>query len=255
MIQVVAAAGLGAVVGLVLGALGGGGAILTVPAMVYLLDVPAQAATTASLVVVGVASATSAVLHARAGAVRWRTALVFVATGIPASLLGTWANRGVDPRLLLTVFATVMLLSAAAMVRGLATRRRDVPGGAPRRAVPAVVVGGTVTGFLTGFLGVGGGFVIVPALVIALGLAMPVAVGTSLVVIALNSVVALVARAGTLAVDWSIVVPFTAGAVLASALGRPITSRLPARVLQGAFAGLLVVVAVAVLLDSTGVIG
>ncbi len=250
---VAAAAGLGVVVGLVLGALGGGGAILTVPGMVYLLGVPAKAATAASLVVVGVASATSSVLHARAGAVRWKTALIFVATGTPASLLGTWANRGVDPRILLTSFAVVMLLSAVAMVRHLVTGGAGA--GAPRRTVIGMVIGGTVTGFLTGFLGVGGGFVIVPALVLAFGLAMPVAVGTSLVVIALNSAVALVARTGSISLDWSVVAPFTLGAVLASALGRPIASRLPPRVLQGVFAGLLVLVAAAVLLESTGVIG
>lgn len=253
--QVAGAAGLGVVVGLVLGALGGGGAILTVPAMVYLLGVPARAATAASLVVVGVASATSAVLHARAGAVRWKTALVFVATGIPASLLGTWANQGVDPRLLLSAFAVVMLVAATAMLRRLRRPRDTGDNRAPRHTTLKLIAGGTLTGFLTGFLGVGGGFVIVPALVLAFGLTMPIAVGTSLVIIALNSVVALLARTGSIWLDWSIVAPFTIGAVLASALGRPIASRVPVRVLQGAFAGLLVVVAVAVLLESTGVLG
>lgn len=248
------AAGLGVAVGLVLGALGGGGAILTVPAMVYLLGVPAKAATAASLVVVGVASATSGALHARAGAVRWKIALIFVATGVPASLLGTWTNQGLDPRVLLSAFAVVMLVSAAAMLRRLRRPRASSGSSTPRHTTLKLVAGGTLTGFLTGFLGVGGGFVIVPALVLAFRLTMPIAVGSSLVIIALNSVVALLARTGSISLDWSIVAPFTIGAALASALGRPIASQVPARVLQGAFAGLLVVVAVAVLLRSTGML-
>ncbi|PWJ47873.1 hypothetical protein SAMN06264364_13448 [Quadrisphaera granulorum] len=292
---------LGVAVGLVLGVLGGGGAILTVPALVYLLGMPAREATVASLVIVGVAAATSSATHARAGAVRWGAALVFVAVGVPATVAGAALNHRVPAGVVLVSFAVVMLTSAAAMVyrslhraapiaaeelcAPLAPARRD--GGAlgslgaedvrgpvavrapvappcptthnvgPSRRCKAlsVVAAGLLVGLLTGFLGVGGGFVIVPALVLALGLAMPVAVGTSLVVIALNSGVSLLARAGTAHFDWAVIVPFTLGAVAASFAGRPLAARLSARTAGLAFAGMLVLVAAYILLRSAGALG
>jgi len=295
------AVALGAAVGLVLGVLGGGGAILTVPALVYLLGMPAAEATTASLVIVGVAAATSSLTHARAGAVRWGTALVFVAVGVPATVAGAALNHRAPAELVLVSFAVVMLASAAAMAHRslkrpahtgpekptvtagqaattggeLAVSRTDGNEGAvalrapaaptrtgaspavtvPRRRAVQIALAGLLVGLLTGFLGVGGGFVIVPALVLALGLAMPVAVGTSLVVIALNSGVSLLARAGTAHFDWAVIVPFTLGAVAASLAGRPLAARLSPRTASLSFAGLLALVAAYILLQSTGVLG
>lgn len=297
------AVALGVAVGLVLGVLGGGGAILTVPALVHLLGMPAAEATTASLVIVGVAAATSSLTHARAGAVRWGTALVFVGVGVPATVAGAALNHRAPAAVVLVSFAVVMLASAAAMVHrtlkrpaspavvrllapagrvstaggglvadgavgaegaggAVAVRAPAAPPRTParqpltarrRRAVP-VAFAGLVVGLLTGFLGVGGGFVIVPALVLVLGLSMPVAVGTSLVVIALNSGVSLLARAGTAHFDWAVIVPFTVGAVAASFAGRPLAARLSPRAASLSFAGLLGLVAVYILLQSTSVL-
>lgn len=292
------AVALGVAVGLVLGVLGGGGAILTVPALVYLLGMPASEATAASLVIVGVAAATSSLTHARAGAVHWGTALVFVAVGVPATVAGAALNHQAPPTVVLVSFAVVMLASAAAMVHRTLKRRAPTASERPedraalvgtieselpvsgassteamvavraptraaarplvaarRRRAVQVALAGLLVGLLTGFLGVGGGFVIVPALVLALGLSLPVAVGTSLVVIALNSGVSLLARASTAHFDWAIIVPFSLGAVAASFAGRPLAARLSPRAASLSFAGLLVLVAAYILLQSTGLLG
>jgi uncharacterized membrane protein YfcA len=109
---------------------------------------------------------------------------------------------------------------------------------------------GTSVGFMTGFFGVGGGFVVVPGLVLALGFRMGEAVGTSLLVIAINSALALAARGGVVAVDWGVVIPFTATAMAGSLLGNWVAGRVPASVLVRAFAGLLVLLALYVAMRS-----
>lgn len=286
MVALVAA--LGAIIGVSLGALGGGGSVLTVPALVYALGEPAAQATTASLVIVGVTSLAGAVGHARAGRVRWGAGVAFGVAGVLTSFVGTWANRMVDPDLLLLAFAALMLVAAAGMIR----RARSGPdvGGAPEpppadgrsqgggpagatttaavRARPAqsvavavrptrswsslvkMTVAGLVVGFLTGFFGVGGGFVIVPALTLAMGFSMPEAVGTSLLVISINSAAALTARAGNASFDWSVIVPFTITAVIGSMLGKRVADKVSGDTLTRAFAALLVLLAAYVAIRS-----
>ena len=249
---VLAAVGLGLLIGLVIGALGGGGSILTVPALVFLLGLSAQDATSASLVIVGVTAAVATVGHARSGHTKWRAGVFLAMAGLPASLLGTRLNLLVDQDVLLLAFSGLMLLAAA----GMLIRRRDDSSAVdeedrPAAAAPGragrwsrLIAAGLVIGFLTGFLGVGGGFVIVPALVLALRFPMPRAIGTSLLVIALNAVVALAARAGAGSFDWEVIVPFTVAAVAASLGGTLLAERLPARRLTRGFGVLLVLVAV-----------
>jgi uncharacterized protein len=253
---IAAAVGLGLLIGLVLGALGGGGAVLAVPALVHVLGLDAQAATTGSLFIVGTSAVVAALGHARSGRVRWGVAAGFCAIGIPAGFAGTALNRRVDADLLLVAFSGVVLLAAAAMLaQSRAPAGPRVPVGAPApdpgRAAPppvrsravTVLAAGAVVGFMTGFFGVGGGFVIVPALALVLHLPMPQAVGTSLVVIAVNSGAALLARAGTAEFDWSVIAPVTVAAVAGSLVGKRVADRLTARSLTRAFAVLLVVVA------------
>ncbi|GAC1439881.1 MAG: sulfite exporter TauE/SafE family protein [Mycobacteriales bacterium] len=270
------AVGLGLLIGLSLGALGGGGSILTVPALVYVLGDRAQSATTGSLVIVGITAAAATLGHARAGHVRWRAGFAFGVTGILASFGGTALNARVDPNLLLVCFAGLMLVAAAAMLtktlipthpdsdrddaEAASLRRGPLPTMSPavtttrpdQRVSLAVgvrvAVAGIVVGFLTGFLGVGGGFVIVPALVLLLAYEMPTAVGTSLLIISLNSAVAIAARGGSHAqFHWAVIAPFTLAAVLASAGGKRIADRVSSSQLTRAFAGLLMVVATYVL--------
>jgi hypothetical protein len=244
---------LGLVIGLALGALGGGGSILTVPALVYAIGESPGRATTASLVIVGITALTGTVGHARAGRVRWGRGLVFGIVGVGGSLLGSELNKLVNPNVLLLAFAGLMLVAAAAMLqRQLSTQNAAArpDGGEPTaqrlgaRRVLTVALAGTVVGFMTGFFGVGGGFVVVPALVLALGFVMADAVGTSLLVIAINTVAALAARAGSATIDWSVVLPFTLAAMLGSLLGNRIAGRVPASTLTRAFAALLVLLAV-----------
>lgn len=246
--MILGALALGLLIGLSLGALGGGGSILTVPALVFVLGLSAQEATTGSLVIVGVTAAIASVEHARAGHTRWRRGLTLAAFGVPASLLGTSANRHADPDLLLLAFAALMLVAAAGMlVRAQHIDDAPASGGTTlvrtRVSTTKLAVAGLGIGLLTGFLGVGGGFVIVPVLVVLLGFEMPVAVGTSLLVIALNSGVALAARAQHGTFVWSVIVPFTIAAITGSVVGERVSQRIPARGLTLRFAGLLVLVA------------
>ena len=245
------AAVLGLLIGLTLGALGGGGSILTVPALVYAVGESARSATTASLVIVGVTAAVAVVTQARAGRVRWRAGLALSAAGVAASFAGTALNARVDPNLLLGCFAGLMLLAAAAMLAksrsGSAEPEEPRADHSRMEVAVRVVAVGLAVGFLTGFLGVGGGFIVVPALVLTLRYPMPDAVGTSLLVITLNSVVALVARAGSSAFHWAVIVPFTIAAVAGSLGGQGVARRVSAEQLTRAFAGLLLAVAAYVL--------
>jgi uncharacterized membrane protein YfcA len=274
--MIAGAIGLGLLIGLALGALGGGGSVLTVPALVFLLGMSAQEATTASLVIVGVTAAAASVGHARSGRTRWRTGLLLAALGVPASVLGSRLNQQVDQDVLLAAFAALMLLAATGMLlrarsstehEAPAAEDADSPGSTgsqdprsstrtldrPRTASVStrsrlrhaltLAAAGLGIGFLTGFLGVGGGFVIVPVLVVLLRLPMPVAVGTSLLVVSLNSAVALAARAGSGHFAWDVIVPFTLAAIVGSLAGKRVADRIrPAR-LTVAFAVLLVAVA------------
>lgn len=242
---------LGLLVGITLGTLGGGGSILTVPALVYLIGESPQHATTASLVIVGVTALAGTAGHARAGRVRWRSGLVFGVVGVGGSLLGSTLNKLVNANVLLLAFAGLMLLTAAAMLHRRARRNSaDLSGsrtsGSPRtaRRILEVALVGTVVGFMTGFFGVGGGFIVVPGLVLALGFDMPEAVGTSLLVIAFNCVIALAARGTAAAVDWGVVGPFIASAITGSLLGNRVAGRVPASQLERIFAVLLVFLSV-----------
>lgn len=239
---------LGLLVGLTMGALGGGGSILTVPALVFVLGLSAQEATTGSLVIVGITAAAGAAGHARSGHTRWRTGALLALMGVPASLLGTELNATVDPDVLLLAFAALMLVAAVGMLLRASGGEHLAPT-APVSPRPRVgrglrlAVAGLAVGFLTGFLGVGGGFLVVPVLVMLLLTPMPVAVGTSLLVIALNSGVALAARAGSGSFAWDVIVPFTVAAVAGSVAGERVALRADPAVLTRAFAGLLLAVA------------
>ncbi|MDQ2756576.1 MAG: sulfite exporter TauE/SafE family protein [Actinomycetota bacterium] len=259
MLAIAIAAGI--VIGLSLGALGGGGSILTVPVLVYALGQQPQEATTASLVIVGITAITAAVGHARAGRVQWRAAGIFGVLGVAASFGGSTVNRLVDPQVLLLAFAALMIVAAIAMFARTGADALDAPGeaadgGRPRGvgAAARVVVTALVVGFLTGFLGVGGGFLIVPALVLALGFTMPVAVGTSLVVISVTSLGAFVERLGNGGVPWDVVVPFTLAAIAGSLLGKRVADRISGPTLTRAFATLLVLVAGYVAVRAAGAV-
>ncbi|MFF3984842.1 sulfite exporter TauE/SafE family protein [Streptomyces sp. NPDC001797] len=241
------ALGAGAVTGLALGALGGG-SVLAVPALIYLLGFTPAAATTASLVVVTVTSATALGAHAREGAVRWRAGAVFAAAGIVPAAVGGAVSRQLPAALLTGAFAVLAAVAALRMLRPATAPYKAPP--IPARASRAAGAGAGL-GAVTGVLGVGGGFLAVPSLVNVVGLRMRAAVGTSLLVITINSLTALAARAGSAAdVDWSAVGPFAGAAILGGWDGRRLASRLAAGTLQRLFAYALLAVAAFMLADA-----
>lgn len=250
---------LGFLIGVSLGALGGGGSILAVPALVYAAGQSPSRATTTSLVLVGITSIIGMLPHWHAGRVRFVAGTIFGLAGVGGSLLGSHLNGAVDPDVLLLAFSGLMLVAAAAMWRRTRTSPSettdvtDLAVADHRREEEArehllvtavkVLVAGTIVGFLTGFFGVGGGFVIVPAMVLALGFSMSDAVGTSLLVITINSVVALSTRLEAGAIEWGTVIPFTVASLLGVLVGSHLSSRREPRQLQRWFVALLVLVA------------
>ena len=281
----------GLAIGVSLGALGGGGSILTVPALVYLLHQNAHAATSASLIIVGLTAAAGTISHWRAGRVRAGAGTVFGLLGVAGSYAGSRASAAVSQHVLLAAFAGLMMVAAVAMLRrrrpaaaapGAGAGTGAVAAGLPpppgRSAQPGsqatavvarpagtadaaagprwrngakMIAAATAVGLLTGFFGVGGGFVIVPALVLALGFDMPTAVGTSLLVIAISSAAALAARAGGgFHLDWPLVAIFTGTAIAGTLAGKRIADRVSGRALTLAFAGLLAALAIYMLARS-----
>ncbi len=255
---------LGFLIGLSLGALGGGGSILAVPALVYAAGQDPRAATATSLFLVGMAALVGMGTHHRAGRVRVGTGVVFGVAGIGGSLVGTAVNQRLDPDLLLLGFSGLIVMAAWRMLTGCPTctqvgeqlELRAAREAAPTtgvltraraaldtRTVVTVLLAGTGVGFLTGLFGVGGGFVIVPALTLLLKLSMPEAIGTSLLVIAINSATALAARLGTDSIEWAVALPFTVAAIGGVIVGGRIADRLDAHRSLRWFAALLVAVA------------
>ncbi|WP_329474969.1 sulfite exporter TauE/SafE family protein [Kribbella sp. NBC_01484] len=256
------AAAAGALIGLSLGALGGGGSVLAVPVLVYVLGQSPAQATTGSLVIVGLTAMVAAVTAYRSGTALLARGLTFGVAAIGGAAAGAKASSLVPEPVLLAAFAALLLVIAAVLVvrqirtrHGLPAERRpahvDNPiiTFSPRFACQCpqalkVLVTATAVGVLTGFLGVGGGFLVVPALMLALKLPMEYAAGTSLVVITITSASALAVRAGTgTQPDWSLVAVLTAVAVLGGWTGARLTARLDTTKLQTAFTVLLVLVA------------
>ena len=255
---------LGFLIGLSLGALGGGGSVLAVPALVYAAGEGAKGATTTSLLIVGLSALMGATAHWRRGRVQLGSGALFGLTGAGGSLLGSHLNAAVSSNVLLLAFSGLMVVAAwrmwarerarIAAAGGAAAAGSPVPVGVDpavgiRRPVDArlvlsVIVAGSAVGFLTGFFGVGGGFVIVPALVLVLRFEMPVAVGTSLVVIAINSAVALAARLHGAGIDWHVALPFTALALVGTVAGERLAGSVHSDSLVRWFVILLLAVAV-----------
>ncbi|PZF84296.1 sulfite exporter TauE/SafE family protein, partial [Micromonospora endophytica] len=234
-------------IGVSLGLLGGGGSILAVPLLVYVADLPTREAIATSLLVVGATSAVGVLPHARAHRVRWRTGLVFGLAGMTGAYAGGRLAAYVPTAVLLTGFAVMMLATAFAMLRG--QRDATADGKVPSRELPVrrVVLDGALVGLVTGLVGAGGGFLVVPALVLLGGLPMPVAIGTSLVVIAMKSVAGLAGYLATVSLDWGLAAAVTVAAVAGSLLGGRLVGRIPAALLRRAFGWFVVAMGVFVL--------
>ncbi|MFN2494592.1 MAG: sulfite exporter TauE/SafE family protein [Pseudonocardiaceae bacterium] len=245
---------LGAAIGLLLGLLGGGGSILAVPALVYGAGLPLSAAVSTSLLVVGVSSAAAVLPRLRAHQIRWRIAAIFGVSGAAAAFAGAAVNHLLAPRLVLAGFAVLMVIAAVRMLRADHDTGGDcaLPEGGVnwRGCLPKSLAAGIAVGFLTGLFGVGGGFLTIPALTLLLGLPMPAAVGTSLVIVVINSAAGFAAHAGQATLDYRITGAFTLTAILGSLAAARLATRLPADRLRRWFAYLVLAVAAFVIIQA-----
>lgn len=259
----------GIAIGVVVGALGAGGGILTVPVLIYLLAQDPHTATSSSLVVVLISALFGLIHHARAGNVLWRDGAVFGALSVLGASVGSVLSPLIPPDVLLTAFALLLLAVAATMARkAWRTRRAErCPNDAQSHSADADQVGGTgrttggrskrqrillvgamasATGILTGVFGVGGGFVVVPILVTVLAVGIRQAAATSLWVIVIASLASIATRTvdGNFDIDWTVTVLFALASGLGAVIGGPLSARARASTLTGAFAVLLLFVGV-----------
>jgi uncharacterized protein len=243
MLTVVLAVG----VGLSLGLLGGGGSILAVPLLVYVAGLPAKEAIAMSLLVVGATSAAGLVPHARAGRVRWRTGLLFGVAAMGGAYGGGRLAAVIPATVLLIGFAVMMFATAIAMIGGRRVRDDRLPAG--DLPVARVVTFGFLVGSVAGLVGAGGGFLVVPALALLGGLAMPAAIATSLLVIALQSLAGFAGHLATTTLHWGLAAAVTAAAVAGALIGARVAGRVRPEVLRRAFGWFVMAMAIFVLIQ------
>ena len=241
----------GLVIGLIVGAVGGGGAILALPVLVYVLGEPVGPASTASLIVVALAAGVGAGSLARHGHVCWRLALTFSAPAAAGSLLGAIANNAVSGHALILAFVPVMLLAAFATWQRAGNAKDERDPGCPAPDYARVLIAGTAVGLLTGFFGVGGGFIIVPVLTLWFGLGFRRAIATSLVIITLTGLAALASHLATGArPDAAVTAALAGSTAIGALLGTVVGRRLPQAALARGFAVVVSAVAVFLLIDT-----
>lgn len=254
-------------IGVSLGLFGSGGSILTVPVLVYLLHHPDKSAIAESLGIVGGIALLGAIPYARARLINWRSVLFFGAPGMAGTFVGAWLARYVPGAAQLVLFAVVMLAAAWMMWRRSGSGGASNPSSeeseadAAPRHVGKIAIDGLVVGVVTGLVGVGGGFMIVPALILLGGLEMRVAVGTSLAIIAMKSATGFVKYLDVLAerdmtVEWATIGLFIAIGVVGTFVGGAVGSRVNQRVLRRGFSVFLVVMAAFILIrEAPGALG
>lgn len=254
--QIALAVASGSVVGFSLGLVGGGGSILAVPLLVYLvgLDNPHVAIGT-SAVAVALNALSNLAMHARAGLVKWRCAIVFAAAGVAGAFLGSTLGKMVDGQKLLALFAVLMMVVGALMLRERG-QAGDPSVTLSRENGPKLVGLGLLAGLLSGFFGIGGGFLIVPALMFAAGMPILNAVASSLVSVAAFGLTTAGNYAWSGLVDWPLAGLFVGGGILGGLLGGRIGKLLAGRrgVLTMVFAALIFVVAIYMLVRSLNLV-
>jgi uncharacterized membrane protein YfcA len=233
-------------IGVSLGMLGGGGSILTVPLLLYVFKLDAKVAIAMSLLVVGTTSVAALIPHARAGRVQWRIGAIFGA----ASMIGAYSAgrvaKFIPSSVLLLAFGAMMLITAVAMMR---PKRADAAKSDEKRelSLPLILVEGLVVGAVTGLVGAGGGFLVVPALALLAGLSMPNAVATSLMVIALKSFAGFAGYVSTVSIDYGLAAMVIAAAIVGSVIGTSLVSKVHPDSLRKGFGWFIVVMSVFVL--------
>lgn len=244
-LQYALGAGSGGLVGFTLGLVGGGGSILAVPLMVYLVGVPSpHIAIGTSALAVAANAAANLLPHARAGNVKWRCALLYAGAGVAGAWGGSTIGKAFDGEKLLLLFALLMLVVGALMLKG-----RDAIGNPAvqlsHENAPRIMGFGAVTGLFSGFFGIGGGFLIVPGLLASTGMTMINAVGSSLVAVAAFGLTTSLNYAASGLIDWPLAAIFIVGGVGGGLLGARVAKRLSASkgLLNSVFAMLIFIVA------------
>ena len=259
--MIVLAAFLSVFIGGAVGLLGGGGSILTTPLLVYVLDFTPKEAITASLFIVAVTSLFGLINHARGGRVQWRTGLIFGGAGMTGAFIGGQVGSHLPGALLLGAFSVMMGVTAVAMLRG----RRTVEG-SHHKGLPVfrIILDGLVVGLVTGLVGVGGGFLVVPALALLDGLPMPIAVATSLLVVAMKSFAGFAGYAlqfgdGSFVslnpeteINWGLTLIITAGAIIGALIGSRMVGKIHPDKLRKGFGWFVLVMAVFILSQQIG---
>jgi hypothetical protein len=245
----------GTVTGLLLGLLGSGGSIVTLPALVYIVGVGVKPAMAMTFGIVAITAAFASIQHGRKGRVKLTVAAMFGLSGMAGTYLGARLGVWVPDTLQMIMFASIMLLAAWRMCSSQPARQ-TVAGPALRAdqgafRLPHIAVHGVIAGVLTGMVGVGGGFLIVPALVLLSGLSIRDAVGTSLVVVALKSMAGFVGYVGEVDIDYGMMLGFALVAIIASLAGAVLSNRIPGERLKAVFGIFLVFMAAAILLESS----
>lgn len=242
--------GLVLLMGLSLGLLGGGGSILSVPILVYVMGLEVHPAIALSLLLVGGTACVAMLLHQRRGYVDWRGGLLFALFGAPTGIVGGWLSHQVPGTTLLLLFGLLMVVAGGAMLR----RRREAEVPADGWRLVPMAASGAGIGFATGFLGIGGGFMIVPALVLFARLPMRHAVGTSLLVIVANCLVAFLGHHATLGVRWGLAAALAASALTGTVGGVALSRRMTPGGLRAAFGALVIVIGLAVVIRNASLV-
>ena len=245
---------LGAIIGLALGMMGGGGSILTLPIFVYILGIEPKTAIVMSLAVVGITSLIGAIGHAHAGNLHARAAMLFAPTAMIMTWFGTKLASVMPGSWQLVLFASIMLLSATSMLRGAQVQAKHIETESVI-SIPGLLVIGALVGILTGVIGVGGGFLIVPALVLLAKLPIKKAIGTSLALIALNSLVGFIGSLGHVVLDWRLMTEFILSASLGILVGTQLVKYIEANTLKRSFGVFLVVIATFILYQNRTTFG
>ncbi|HET9909771.1 MAG TPA: sulfite exporter TauE/SafE family protein [Anaerolineales bacterium] len=238
---------LGFGIGLSLGLLGGGGSLLTVPALVYLVGQTPQAAMTTSLAIVGTNSLMGALMHRAQGTLDWKVALIFGGTGMLASYFAVSISSQLSPEVLLITFALLMLIIGSML---FFRKNSETEADSSTKPLWLVLASGAGVGLLTGVFGVGGGFLIVPALVMLVGLPIQMAVGTSLVVIAMNSFAGFLGHMGRGSIDLILTLIFASAGLAGTFAGTKLSVKFSSSKLQKAFAGFVIALGFFLLYDN-----
>jgi len=241
------ALGLSVIMGLTMGLLGGGGTILTVPILLYVLGLPPKEAIATSLVVVIATGSMSLALHARARNVQWATGFMFGPLAMIGAFAGGYTAQYIPGNILLIIFTGLMITTATAMLYRGRRREKPRPPRSPLVRRGLIVIEGVSVGLATGLVGAGGGFLIVPVLTLLAGLSMRHAVGTALVVIVMQSSASLVGYVSHVPIDFSLAAMVAGMAILGSLLGTNLANRINQQTLRRIFAWFVLVMAVFIL--------